>query len=410
MTTQQRESVELDISGMTCASCAARIEKKLNKLDGVQASVNYATEKALVLFPTAIPVDDLIQVVQNTGYGAAPHSEDSVPVDHASTLRTRLIWAAVFGVPVIALSMVPAWQFPGWQWVSLALSVPLYAWAAWPFHRSALVNARHRATTMDTLISLGTTAAFFWSLYALIFTPAGRLDYTHPFEFALMRGHGAASVYFEAVAGIVMFLLLGRYTEARSKAAAGEAVRELLHLGATEATLLKDGRESRVPVDFLKVGDTFVVKPGEKVATDGEVVEGFSAVDNSLVTGESVPVDVIAGDAVIGATVNTTGRLVVRATRVGRDTQLAHIARLVEEAQTGKAQVQALADRISAVFVPVVIALSVLTFFGWLLAGESLFFAVAAGVAVLIIACPCALGLATPTALLVGTGRGAQLG
>ncbi|PKQ22784.1 MAG: copper-translocating P-type ATPase [Actinobacteria bacterium HGW-Actinobacteria-5] len=410
MTTQQRESVELDISGMTCASCAARIEKKLNKLDGVQASVNYATEKALVLFPTAIPVDDLIQVVENTGYGAAPHSDESEPVDHAATLRTRLVWAAVFGIPVIALSMVPAWQFPGWQWVSLALSIPLYVWAAWPFHRSAFVNARHGATTMDTLISLGTTAAFFWSLYALFFTPAGQLGYTHPFEFTLIRGHGAASVYFEAVAGIVMFLLLGRFIEARSKAAAGEAVRALLHLGATEATLLKNGRESLVPIDFLKAGDTFVVKPGEKVATDGEVVEGFSAVDNSLVTGESVPVDVVAGDAVIGATLNTTGRIVVRATRVGRDTQLAHIARLVEEAQTGKAQVQALADRISAIFVPAVITLSVLTFCGWLLAGESLFFAVAAGVAVLIIACPCALGLATPTALLVGTGRGAQLG
>ena len=410
MTTQQRESVELDISGMTCASCAARIEKKLNKLDGVQASVNYATEKALVLFPTAIPVDDLIQVVEHTGYGAAPHSEDSEPVDHAAALRTRLVWAAALGVPVIALSMVPAWQFPGWQWVSLALSIPLYTWAAWPFHRSALVNARHRATTMDTLISLGTTAAFFWSLYALLFTPAGRIGYTHPFEFTLVRGHGAASVYFEALAGIVVFLLLGRYIEARSKAAAGEAVRALLHLGATQATLLKDGRESLVPIEFLKAGDTFVVRPGEKVATDGEVVEGFSAIDNSLVTGESVPVDVVPGDAVIGATLNTTGRLVVRATRVGRDTQLAHIARMVEEAQTGKAQVQALADRISAVFVPVVITLSVLTFFGWLLAGESLFFAVAAGVAVLIIACPCALGLATPTALLVGTGRGAQLG
>ncbi|MCB0911669.1 MAG: copper-translocating P-type ATPase [Propionibacteriaceae bacterium] len=410
MTTQQRESVELDISGMTCASCAARIEKKLNKLDGVQASVNYATEKALVLFPTAIPVDDLIQVVEHTGYGAAPHSEDSEPVDHAAALRTRLVWAAALGVPVIALSMVPAWQFAGWQWVSLALSIPLYTWAAWPFHRSALVNARHRATTMDTLISLGTTAAFFWSLYALLFTPAGRIGYTHPFEFTLVRGHGAASVYFEALAGIVVFLLLGRYIEARSKAAAGEAVRALLHLGATQATLLKDGRESLVPIEFLKAGDTFVVRPGEKVATDGEVVEGFSAIDNSLVTGESVPVDVVPGDAVIGATLNTTGRLVVRATRVGRDTQLAHIARMVEEAQTGKAQVQALADRISAVFVPVVITLSVLTFFGWLLAGESLFFAVAAGVAVLIIACPCALGLATPTALLVGTGRGAQLG
>jgi Cu+-exporting ATPase len=410
MTTTQRESVELDISGMTCASCAARIEKKLNKLDGVQASVNYATEKALVLYPTPVHVEDLIQVVENTGYGAALPTPDAEPVDHAAALRTRLVWAAVLGVPVIAMAMVPVLQFPGWQWLSLALTVPVYAWAAWPFHHSALVNARHGATTMDTLISLGTTAAFFWSLYALLFGDAGHLGYTHPFELALMRGEGAANIYFEAVAGIVVFLLLGRFIEARSKQAAGEAVRALLHLGATEATLLAGGRESRVPIDFLKVGDTFVVRPGEKVATDGEVIEGTSALDNALVTGESVPVDVAPGDAVIGATVNTTGRLVVRATRVGRDTQLAHIARLVEEAQTGKAQVQALADRISAIFVPVVIGLAVLTLGVWLLLGEGVSFAAAAAVAVLIIACPCALGLATPTALLVGTGRGAQLG
>ncbi|WP_428538438.1 heavy metal translocating P-type ATPase [Propionicimonas sp.] len=395
---------------MTCASCAARIEKKLNKLDGVQASVNYATEKALVLYPAPVHVDDLIRVVQNTGYDASLPDPAAEPVDHAAALRTRLVWAAVLGVPVVLLAMVSAWQFPGWQWLSLALTVPVYGWAAWPFHRSAFVNARHGATTMDTLISLGTTAAFGWSLYALLFTDAGRIGYTHPFELSLMRGHGAAAIYLEAVAGIVVFLLLGRYIEARSKAAAGEAVRALLTLGATEATVLRDGREARVPIDQLRVGDTFVVKPGEKVATDGEVVEGYSAVDASLVTGESVPVDVVPGDAVIGATLNTTGRLLVRATRVGRDTQLAHIARLVEEAQTGKAPVQALADRISAVFVPVVIALSVVVFFGWLLAGESLYFAAAAGVAVLIIACPCALGLATPTALLVGTGRGAQLG
>ena len=410
MTTTQRESVELDISGMTCASCAARIEKKLNKLDGVQASVNYATEKALVLAPPMVSVDDLIAVVQNTGYGASLPSPDAEPVDHAAQLRTRLVAAAALGVPVIALAMVPAWQFPGWQWLSLVLTVPVYAWAAWPFHHSALVNARHGATTMDTLISLGTTAAFFWSLYALFFGGAGRLGYTHPFEFSLMRGHGEASIYFEAVAGIVVFLLLGRFIEARSKAAAGEAVRALLHLGATEATLLRDGVESRVPIDFLKAGDLFVVRPGEKVATDGEVVEGTSAVDNALVTGESVPLDVGPGDAVIGATLNTDGRLVVRATRVGRDTQLAHIARLVEEAQTGKARVQALADRISAVFVPVVLAIAAVTLVAWLVAGESLSFAAASAVAVLIIACPCALGLATPTALLVGTGRGAQLG
>jgi len=410
MSTQQHESVELDISGMTCASCAARIEKKLNKLDGVQASVNYATEKAKVLYPSLLRVEDLIQVVENTGYGAAMPEPDAVPVDHAAALRGRLIWAAVLGVPVIAMAMVPALQFTGWQWVSLALTVPVYAWAAWPFHHSALVNARHLATTMDTLISLGTTAAFGWSLYALFFGDAGHLGYTHPFELELMRGAGEANIYFEAVAGIVVFLLLGRYIEARSKAAAGEAVRALLHLGATEATLLVDGGERQVPIDRLAVGDLFVVRPGEKVATDGEVVEGFSAIDNSLVTGESVPVDVVAGTPVIGATLNTTGRLVVRATRVGRDTQLAHIARLVEEAQTGKAKVQALADRISSVFVPTVLVLAALTLGTWLLVGESLAFAAAAAVAVLIIACPCALGLATPTALLVGTGRGAQLG
>ncbi len=410
MSTQQRESVELDISGMTCASCAARIEKKLNKLDGVQASVNYATEKAKVLYPQLLRVEDLIQVVENTGYGAAIPEPEAVPVDHAAALRGRLIWAAVLGVPVIAMAMVPALQFTGWQWLSLALTVPIYAWAAWPFHHSAVVNARHLATTMDTLISLGTTAAFGWSLYALFLGDAGHLGYTHPFELALMRGAGEANIYFEAVAGIVVFLLLGRYIEARSKAAAGEAVRALLHLGATSATVLVDGRERSVPIDRLAVGDLFVVRPGEKLATDGEVVEGFSAIDNSLVTGESVPVDVGVGAQVIGATLNTTGRIVVRATRVGRDTQLAHIARLVEEAQTGKARVQALADRISSVFVPAVLVLAALTLGAWLLVGESLAFAAAAAVAVLIIACPCALGLATPTALLVGTGRGAQLG
>ena len=407
---RQAESVQLDITGMTCASCAARIEKRLNKLDGVQASVNYATEKALVLHPAAIGIDDLIRTVADTGYGASLPVPDAEPVDHAATLRTRLIWAAILGVPVIALGMVPVLQFPGWQWASLALTIPVYGWAAWPFHHSALVNARHRATTMDTLISLGTTAAFFWSLWALFFSEAGRIGYTHAFEFSLMRGEGAGAVYFEAVAGIVLFLLLGRYIEARSKSAAGEAVRALLHLGATGATLLVDDTERIVPIEQLGVGDTFVVRPGEKIATDGEVVSGFSAVDNSLVTGESVPVDVVAGDAVIGATLNTTGRLVVRATRVGRDTQLAHIARLVEEAQTGKARVQALADRVSSIFVPVVIGLAIATLLGWLLAGETVGFAAAAAVAVLIIACPCALGLATPTALLVGTGRGAQLG
>ena len=408
--TVQHTSIELDIDGMTCASCAARIEKKLNKVDGVTASVNYATEKARVLTDAPIPVDSLIAVVEQAGYHASLPDPAKPEVDHAATLRSRVLISAVLAVPVIALAMVPAWQFPGWQWVSLALTVPVYAWAGWPFHLSAVVNARHGATTMDTLISLGTTAAFGWSLYVLLFGHAGMIGYTHPFEFMLTRGTGESSIYFEAVVAIVTFLLLGRYFEARSKQKAGEAVRALLQLGATEATLLRGGVETRVPIDSLTRGDSFVVRPGEKIATDGEVVEGSSAVDVSMVTGESVPVDVGPGDAVIGATVNANGRLVVRATRVGADTQLAHIARLVEQAQTGKANVQRLADRISAIFVPVVIGLALLTWVGWLLAGAGLAFASSAAVAVLIIACPCALGLATPTALLVGTGRGAQLG
>jgi Cu+-exporting ATPase len=363
-----------------------------------------------VLYPAPLRVADLIQVVENTGYGAAMPEPEAVPVDHAAALRTRLIWAAVLGVPVIAMAMVPMLQFPGWQWLSLAMTIPVYSWAAWPFHHSALVNARHFATTMDTLISLGTTAAFGWSLYALFFGSAGELGFTSSFQLSLMRGSGEDNFYFEAVSGVILFLLLGRFIEARSKVAAGEAVRALLHLGATQATRLVGGREELVPIDQLAVGDLFVVRPGEKVATDGEVTEGFSAIDNSLVTGESVPVDVVAGDQVIGATLNSTGRLVVRATRVGRDTQLAHIARLVEQAQTGKARIQELADFISGYFVPVVLILSVETLVTWLLVGENLAFAVSAAVAVLIIACPCALGLATPTALLVGTGRGAQLG
>ncbi len=410
MTTQHRESVEFDISGMTCASCAARIEKKLNKLDGVQASVNYATEKARVLHPVGITVDRLIDVVENTGYGASLPQPNAEPVDHAAELRTRVILAGILAVPVILLAMVTPWQFPGWQWVSLALTIPVYFWAGWPFHRSAWVNARHGATTMDTLISIGTTAAFGWSLYALFFGHAGMIGFTHPFEFRLERGHGEASIYFEAVVAIIFFLLLGRWFEARAKQTAGEAIRSLLKLGATEATIVVDGDEISIPVEQLREGDEFVVRPGEKIATDGEVISGYSAVDTSLVTGESVPVDVTPGDQVTGATLNTNGRLVVRATRVGADTQLAHIARLVEEAQTSKTRVQWLADRITGVFVPAVMALSFVVFVGWLLAGAGLAFAASAAVAVLIIACPCALGLATPTALLAGTGRGAQLG
>lgn len=410
MTSVNPESVELDITGMTCASCAARIEKKLNKLEGVQASVNYATEKATVVFPTPVSIDELIGAVRNAGYDAAAANPEADPVDHARVLRTRLIGAAILGVPVIGLAMIPGIQFPGWQWVSLALTIPIYLWAAWPFHHSTLVNARHGATTMDTLISLGTTAAFAWSVYALLFTEAGSLAYRHGFELTVMRGHGQAAIYLEAVAGIVLFLLLGRYLEARAKHTAGEAVRSLLQLGATTATVITAQGETPVPIDRLAVGDRFVVRPGEKVATDGVVVSGISAVDNSLVTGESVPILVEPGSPVVGATINVDGRLVVRATRVGKDTQLAQIARLVTEAQAGKAPVQDLADRISAVFVPVVIGLSVATFLLWLLLGESVPFAAAAAVAVLIIACPCALGLATPVALLVGTGRGAQLG
>ncbi|PFG18003.1 Cu+-exporting ATPase [Propionicimonas paludicola] len=410
MTAPTREAVELDITGMTCASCAARIERKLNKLDGVQARVNYATEKATVLIPPELDLTHLIQVVEQTGYGATLPQPDEPPVDHAAQLRGRLIGAIVLAVPVIALAMVPAWQFAGWQWVSLALTLPLYLWAAWPFHRSTLVNARHGATTMDTLISLGTTAALGWSIYALLFGGAGRIGYTHAFELRLGTAHGEAGLYFEAVAAIVAFLLLGRWIEAKAKASAGEAVRSLLQLGATEAIVLIDGVETRVPVGALGVGDEFVVRPGEKVATDGHIVSGVSAVDNSLVTGESVPVDVGPGDAVIGATLNTTGRLVVRATRVGRDTQLAQIARLVTEAQAGKAAIQDLADKISAVFVPIVIGISAVTLAAWLLSGAMVADAAGAAVAVLIIACPCALGLATPTALLVGTGRGANLG
>jgi len=410
MTAPTREAVELDITGMTCASCAARIERKLNKLDGVQARVNYATEKATVLIPPELDLTHLIQVVEQTGYGAALPQPDEPPVDHAAQLRGRLIGAIALAVPVIALAMVPAWQFGGWQWVSLALTLPLYLWAGWPFHRSTLVNARHGATTMDTLISLGTTAALGWSIYALLFGGAGRIGYTHAFELRLGTAHGEAGLYFEAVAGIIGFLLLGRWIEAKAKASAGEAVRSLLQLGATEAIVLIDGVETRVPVGALGVGDEFVVRPGEKVATDGHIVSGVSAVDNSLVTGESVPVDVGPGDAVIGATLNATGRLVVRATRVGRDTQLAQIARLVTEAQAGKAAIQDLADKISAVFVPVVIGISAVTLVAWLLSGAMVADAAGAAVAVLIIACPCALGLATPTALLVGTGRGANLG
>ncbi|WP_199746778.1 cation-translocating P-type ATPase [Amycolatopsis sp. WAC 01416] len=397
---------------MTCASCAARVERKLNKVDGVSATVNYATEKAQVDFPAAVSVGDLVGVVESAGYTAQPPKPDEDD-DQAASLRTRLLVSAVLAVPVIVPAMVPAWQFTYWQWVSLALAAPVVTWGAWPFHRPAWTNFRHGAATMDTLISLGVAAATLWSLYALLFGTAGVPGMRHGLELTMERGSGAGDLYLEVAAGVTTFLLAGRYFEARSKRRSGAALRALLELGAKDVAVLKNGTvgtESRVPIGALKTGDEFVVRPGEKIATDGVVTEGGSAVDVSMLTGEAVPVEVTAGDAVVGGTVNAGGRLVVRATRIGADTRLAQMARLVEDAQNGKAGVQRLADRVSAVFVPVVIALAVGTLGFWLGAGSGADAAFTAAVAVLIIACPCALGLATPTALLVGTGRGAQLG
>ncbi len=403
--------VELDITGMTCASCANRIERKLNKVDGVEATVNYATEKARVTAPGGFDVALLIGAVEQAGYGATVHEEEAPQDDsELNSLRRRLWTSVVLAVPVIVLSMVPAFQFTGWQWVSLVLATPVILWGAWPFHRAAWTNLRHGAATMDTLVSVGTLAAYLWSLYALFLGHAGMLGMRHEFSFAIQRSDGAGNIYLEVAAGVTMFLLAGRYFEKRSKRQAGAALRALLELGAKDVTVLRDGGEHRIPVAELRVGDEFVVRPGEKIATDGSVVDGVSAVDASMITGESVPVDVAPGDAVVGATVNTSGRLVVRASRIGNDTQLARMARLVEDAQSGKAEVQRLADRISGVFVPVVIGIALLTLVAWILLGQTVAAAFTAAVAVLIIACPCALGLATPTALLVGTGRGAQLG
>ncbi|OLT36277.1 copper-translocating P-type ATPase [Actinomadura sp. CNU-125] len=408
--------VELAIGGMTCASCAARIEKKLNRMEGVTATVNYATEKARVEFTGDVSPDDLIATVEKTGYTAElpPPPEAAAdapePVDELAPLRQRLLTSVVLAVPVIAMAMVPALQFEYWQWLSLTLAAPVVVYAGWPFHRAAWTNLRHGAATMDTLVSMGTLAAFAWSLWALFFGTAGEPGIKHGFEFSMTRTDGSMNIYLEAAAGVIAFILAGRYFEARSKRRAGSALRALLELGAKEVSVVRDGREERIPVESLQVGDVFVVRPGEKIATDGTVEEGSSAVDASLLTGESVPVEVAPGDTVAGATVNAGGRLLVRATRVGSDTQLAQMARLVEDAQTGKARVQRLADRISGIFVPVVIALAVATLGFWIGTGAGTAAAFTAGVAVLIIACPCALGLATPTALMVGTGRGAQLG
>ncbi|OCB11721.1 copper-translocating P-type ATPase [Mycolicibacterium porcinum] len=406
--------VVLDIGGMTCASCAGRIERKLNKLDGVTATVNFATEKATVDVAGEVTPEQLIEAVETAGYTAqlpvTESGESQVEDDPTAALRTRLIVSAVLTVPVVAMAMVPALQFTNWQWLSLTLAAPVVVWGALPFHRAAWTNLRHGTATMDTLISMGTIAAFGWSLYALFWGTAGMPGMTHPFSLSISQSDGAGNIYLEVAAGVTTFILAGRYFEAKSKRRAGAALRALLELGAKDVAVLRDGAEQRIPIESLSVGDEFVVRPGEKIATDGEVVDGASAIDASMLTGESVPVEVTPGDQVVGATVNVGGRLVVRAKRIGSDTQLAQMARLVEDAQSGKAQAQRLADKVSAVFVPIVIALAVGTLGFWMGTGGSVAAAFTAAVAVLIIACPCALGLATPTALLVGTGRGAQLG
>ena len=398
--------LELAIGGMTCASCANRVERKLNKLTGVTASVNYATERATVTVPAGVTAADLVATVEAAGYTATvPRREEPDPTPD---WRRRLVVAVVLAVPVIVLSMVPAAQFDGWQWVSLALATPVVLWAGLPFHRAAWANLRHGTATMDTLISMGTLAAYLWSVYALVFGTAGEAGMAEGFRWLPERGDPTGTIYLETAAGVTAFLLAGRYAEARAKRRSGDALRALLQLGAKDVAVLRDGVETRTAVESLAVGDRFVVRPGDKIATDGEVVDGTSAVDTSMLTGESVPVEVGPGDAVAGGTMNAGGRLVVRATRIGADTQLAQLARLVERAQTGKAPVQRLADRVSAVFVPVVIGIALLTLVAWSFVDPGVAFP--AAVAVLVIACPCALGLATPTALMVGTGRGAQLG
>ena len=408
----ESESVVLDVGGMTCSSCAARIEKKLNRLDGVQASVNFATAQASVRYlPQAATPEKLIAVVEATGYTAALPSPRGAEEDAAAAgLLRRLAVSAVLALPVLVLAMVPAWQFDYWQWVSLALATPVVVWGAWPFHVATWTNLRHGASTMDTLVSLGTLAAYGWSLYALVFGTAGTRGMRMHFDLVASRGDGSGDIYLEVASVVIVFLIAGRYLEARAKRRSGAALTALLEMGAKDVTVLRDGTEARVPIEQLRVDDVFVVRPGEKIATDGVVLEGASAVDESMLTGEPVPVDVAVGDAVTGATVNAGGRLVVRATRVGADTRLAQIAKLVVDAQSGKAPVQRLADRVSAVFVPVVLLVAVATLLITLAATHDPVRAFTAAVAVLIVACPCALGLATPTALLVGTGRGAQLG
>lgn len=424
--------IELEIEGMTCASCATRIERKLNKIPGVEASVNYATEKAHVRAVEAGELDpaQLIAAVEAAGYRASlpapPPSKNETPDaagtagagarDETRELRRRLLISTALTMPVLLMSMIPALQFTNWQWLALTLAAPVVVWGAFPFHRAAAINARHGAATMDTLISVGVLAAFGWSLYALFFGMAGVPGMQMTFTLIGSPEAGTSEIYLEVAAAVTVFVLAGRYAEARAKRESGAALRALLELGAKDASLLRGsidgvgGRETRVPVDSLVPGDLVVVRPGETIPSDGLVIDGASALDASMLTGESIPVEVAAGSRVVGATVNVGGRLVVEITRVGADTELARLGRLVEDAQTGKAPVQRLADRVSAVFVPIVIGLSLIAFAGWLVSGASVELAFTAAVATLIIACPCALGLATPTALLVGTGRGSQLG
>ena len=421
-TSNSAATIELNISGMTCASCAARIEKKLNKHDGVQAQVNYATEKATITgAANTLDADALIATVEKTGYGAELIPETTTPGSQApqdamaeaelDSLRRRLIVSAVLSVPVIALAMVPAWQFDYWGWVSLALTLPVVLWAGWPFHKATWQNLKHGSVTMDTLISLGTSSALAWSIVALVFGSAGAAGMRHGFDFTISRGDGLSHIYLEVAAGVITFILLGRYFEKRSKRSAGSALRALLDLGASEVTVLRDGKETTISIDELAVGDEFVVRDGEKIATDGVIVSGHSTIDTSMLSGESVPVEAGPDDTVAGATINVGGgKLVVRATKVGKDTQLAQMAQMVEDAQSGKASAQRLADKIAGIFVPVVIVVAVITLLAWLVIDGDPAAAFTAAVAVLIIACPCALGLATPTALLVGTGRGAQMG
>jgi Cu+-exporting ATPase len=408
------KTVKLDVGGMTCTSCAMRVEKKLNKLDGVTATVNYATERATVETQPEVDVQTLIDTVKKTGYTASEHAAGAEHHDHgglhgAASMLRRLRISAALAVPVVLLSMIPALQFDYWQWIALALATPIVVWGAYPFHKAAWTNARHGAATMDTLVSVGVGAAYLWSLWALFIGDAGMTGMKMQLTW-LAKNSGHDEIYLEVASAVTVFILAGHYLEANAKTQSSAALRALMDLGIREVTVLRDGREALVPLAELHEGDQFVVRPGEKIATDGVVIEGSSAVDESMLTGESLPVEVAPGDNVTGATINQGGRLVVRATAVGADTQLAQMAQLVEEAQEGKAEVQRLADRISAWFVPTVIGLSLATLAGWLLTGSSVASAFTAAVAVLIIACPCALGLATPTALMVGTGRGAQLG